>query len=205
MRFWPQASPVSILWVGHTLSKGIGTRFPDSGLLLPTFVSSSTSGPIVTYDLFDFGYTSGLLSRIIGGRPPPLFVTVSHTCFRLFAGVPRLGSELEPHSESVSGRHGALCSERVFDCICHSPLPTARYHPGDAQGPVVSGLTAITGIAYFLAVFAALNLFHLVTGHQIFLLALVLAALTAVAMQPLRDKMQAGLDRRFFRVYHDVV
>ena len=71
------------------------------------------------------------------------------------------------------------------------------------KGLLYSGLTAITGITYFFAVFAALNLFHLVIGYQIFLLSLFLAALTAVAMQPLRDKMQAGLDRRFFREKYD--
>ena len=48
-----------------------------------------------------------------------------------------------------------------------------------------------------------MNLFHLVIGYQIFFLSLFLAALTAVAMQPLRDKMQAGLDRRFFREKYD--
>ena len=67
------------------------------------------------------------------------------------------------------------------------------------KGLLYSALTATTGMIYFLAVFLALNLFHLVTGYQIFLLTLVLAALTAVVMQPLRDRMQAWVDKILFR------
>ena len=83
-----------------------------------------------------------------------------------------------------------------------------RYHLLDIsvvirKGLLYSLLTATTGIAYFLVVFLALNLFHFVIGYQVFLLSLFLAALTAVAMQPLRDRMQAWLDKRFFREKYD--
>ena len=83
-----------------------------------------------------------------------------------------------------------------------------RYHLLDIslvirKGLLYSLLTATTGIVYFLVVFFALNLFHLVTGYQVFLVTLFLAALTAVAMQPLRDWMQAWLDKRFFREKYD--
>jgi PAS domain S-box-containing protein len=83
-----------------------------------------------------------------------------------------------------------------------------RYHLLDIsvvirKGLLYSLLTATTGIVYFLVVFLALNLFHFVIGYQVFLLSLFLAAVTAVAMQPLRDRMQAWLDQRFFREKYD--
>ena len=71
------------------------------------------------------------------------------------------------------------------------------------KGLLYSLLTATIGIVYFLVVFFALNLFHFVVGYQVFLLSLFLAALTAVAMQPLRDWMQAWLDKWFFREKYD--
>ena len=71
------------------------------------------------------------------------------------------------------------------------------------KGLLYSILTAVITSVYFLFVFLALNLFHAVTGYQIFLLSLFLAAITAVAMQPLRDRMQAWLDKRFFREKYD--
>ena len=71
------------------------------------------------------------------------------------------------------------------------------------KGLLYSILTTTITAVYFLFVFLAINLFHAVTNYQIFLLSLFLAALTAVAMQPLRDKMQAWLDKRFFREKYD--
>ena len=71
------------------------------------------------------------------------------------------------------------------------------------KGLLYSILTVTITSVYFLFVFLALNLFHAVTGYQIFLLSLFLAALTAVAMQPLRDGMQAWLNKRFFREKYD--
>ncbi len=71
------------------------------------------------------------------------------------------------------------------------------------KGLLYSILTVTITAVYFLFVFLALNLFHAVTGYQIFLLSLFLAAFTAVAMQPLRDWMQAGLNKRFFREKYD--
>jgi PAS domain S-box-containing protein len=71
------------------------------------------------------------------------------------------------------------------------------------KGLLYSILTVIITAIYFLFVFLALNLFHAVTNYQIFLLSLFLAALTAVAMQPLRDGMRAWLDKRFFREKYD--
>jgi two-component system, OmpR family, phosphate regulon sensor histidine kinase PhoR len=84
-----------------------------------------------------------------------------------------------------------------------------RYHLLDIsvvirKGLLYSLLTATIGIIYFLVVFLALNLFHFVIGYQVFLVSLFLAALTAVAIQPLRDQIQTWLDKRFFREKYDV-
>jgi len=63
--------------------------------------------------------------------------------------------------------------------------------------------TAIIGAGYFLAVFLAVNLFHIVMGYQVLLISLAMAAVTAVAVQPLRDKAQSWIDRLFFREKYD--
>jgi len=63
--------------------------------------------------------------------------------------------------------------------------------------------TAIIGVGYFLTVFLAVNLLHIVTQYQVFLLSLLVAAVTAVIAQPLRDKVQAWVDRLFFREKYD--
>ena len=71
------------------------------------------------------------------------------------------------------------------------------------KGLLYSIPTAIIGTGYFLAVSLAVNLFHLVTGYQVFLLSLAMAAVTAVAIQPLRGKVQSWVDRLFFREKYD--
>jgi two-component system phosphate regulon sensor histidine kinase PhoR len=71
------------------------------------------------------------------------------------------------------------------------------------KGILYSIPTAILGASYFLIVYFGVNLFHLVLGYQVFLLSLVLAAITAVAVQPLWSRLQAGLDRLFFREQYD--
>jgi len=63
--------------------------------------------------------------------------------------------------------------------------------------------TAIIGAGYFLVVFLAVNLFHIVMGYQVLLISLAMAAVTAVAVQPLRDKAQSWIDRLFFREKYD--
>ena len=71
------------------------------------------------------------------------------------------------------------------------------------KGLVYSGLTLAITIVYFLVVSLAINILHVVTDYQIFLLTLFMAALTAVAILPLRDRVQGWVDRRFFREKHD--
>lgn len=62
--------------------------------------------------------------------------------------------------------------------------------------------TAIIATGYFLIVFLAMPFFQIVTGYQV-LLSLIMAAITAVAVQPLREKVQAVVDRYFFREKYD--
>jgi len=62
---------------------------------------------------------------------------------------------------------------------------------------------AVIGTIYFLIVYLVVNLFRTITEYQILLLALVVAAVTAVVVQPLRDKAQYWLDKLFFREKYD--
>ena len=71
------------------------------------------------------------------------------------------------------------------------------------KGLLYSIPTAIIGAGYFLVVSLAVNLFHIVTGYQVLLLSLAMAAVAAIAVQPLRDKVQSWIDRLFFREKYD--
>ncbi|MCD6554092.1 MAG: GAF domain-containing protein [Anaerolineae bacterium] len=71
------------------------------------------------------------------------------------------------------------------------------------KGLLYSIPTAIIGAGYFLVVSLAVNLFHVITGYQVLLLSLTMAAVTAVAIQPLRGKVQSWVDRLFFREKYD--
>ena len=83
-----------------------------------------------------------------------------------------------------------------------------RYQLLDVRVVIRKGLlysvpTAIIGAGYFLTVFVAVTIFHLVTEYQILLVSLLVAVVAAVAMQPLRDRVQSGIDRLFFRERYD--
>jgi hypothetical protein len=67
------------------------------------------------------------------------------------------------------------------------------------KGLLYSIPTSLLGTAYFLIISLALNLLHLYTGLQIFLLSLFVAILTALLVQPLHLKLQGWIDRLFFR------
>ena len=71
------------------------------------------------------------------------------------------------------------------------------------KGLLYSILTVVTGVIYFVPIFLALNLLNFVIGYQVFLLSLVLAGLTALLVEPLRDKVQSEIDRLFFREKYD--
>jgi two-component sensor histidine kinase len=71
------------------------------------------------------------------------------------------------------------------------------------QGLRYSATTLIVSMIYFLLVSLSVQVLHFVAGYQVFVLSLVLAALAAVAVQPLRDLMQARVDKLFFRDRYD--
>ncbi|MGA9351587.1 MAG: GAF domain-containing protein [Anaerolineae bacterium] len=71
------------------------------------------------------------------------------------------------------------------------------------KGLLYSIPTAIIGILYFIIIFLAVQVFHTFVGYQIFILALLVAAITAVVAQPLRDRAQLWIDRLFFREKYD--
>jgi PAS domain S-box-containing protein len=71
------------------------------------------------------------------------------------------------------------------------------------KGLLYSIPTAIIGIGYFLVISLAVNLFHAVAQYQVLLLSLIVAGVTAIVAQPLRDKVQSWVDRLFFREKYD--
>ncbi len=70
------------------------------------------------------------------------------------------------------------------------------------KGLLYSIPTAIIGLAYFTIAFAAVRLFHLVAGYQL-VLSLIIGAVTAVVVEPLRNKVQVWGDGHFFREQYD--
>jgi PAS domain S-box-containing protein len=71
------------------------------------------------------------------------------------------------------------------------------------KGLLYSIPTAILGAGYFLIIYLATKMFHGLVGPQIFLLSLVVAIVAALAAQPLRDRVQHGIDRAFYREKYD--
>jgi HD-GYP domain-containing protein (c-di-GMP phosphodiesterase class II) len=63
--------------------------------------------------------------------------------------------------------------------------------------------TIMIGTGYFLIITLALTVFNFYSGLQIFGLSLLVAILTALLSQPLRDKAQSWIDRLFFREKFD--
>ncbi len=71
------------------------------------------------------------------------------------------------------------------------------------QGLVYSIPTILIGAAYFLIITLSLRLFNLYSGVEIFLLSLVVAVVTALLAEPLRERAQRIIDRLFFREKYD--
>ena len=71
------------------------------------------------------------------------------------------------------------------------------------KGLLYSIPTAIIGVGYFLLISLVMRLFHAFAGPQIVLVSILVAAITAVVAQPLRDKVQSWIDRLFFREKYD--
>jgi len=66
---------------------------------------------------------------------------------------------------------------------------------------VVPAATIAAG--YFLIVYLAVTLLNLLTEQQALIISILVAAVTAVAIQPLRDAAQSWIDRLFFREQYD--
>jgi diguanylate cyclase (GGDEF)-like protein len=67
------------------------------------------------------------------------------------------------------------------------------------KGLLYSLPTVVIGAGYFLIIELALNMFHLYSGVQLFLLSLLVAIVTALVAQPFRELAQAKIDKLFFR------
>jgi len=70
------------------------------------------------------------------------------------------------------------------------------------KGLLYSIPTVIIGTAYFLSAYAAVRFFHLVAGQQL-VVSLAMGAITAAAVEPLRQRVQLWVDRLFFREQYD--
>jgi two-component system NtrC family sensor kinase len=71
------------------------------------------------------------------------------------------------------------------------------------RGLLYSVPTAIIGAGYFLIISLVMRLFHAFAGAQIILVSFLVAVMTAVVAQPLRDRAQLWIDRLFFREKYD--
>jgi len=84
----------------------------------------------------------------------------------------------------------------------------SRYNLLDIKFVIRKGLlysipTIIVATTYFLAIYLAVNLFHLVAGYEVLLMSLVVAAIVGLVLQPTRDSTQQWVDRLFFREKFD--
>ena len=71
------------------------------------------------------------------------------------------------------------------------------------KGLLYSIPTITLSIAYFLLISLATNLLHVSLGGQVFMLSLALAIAAAVVAEPARVRLQAIIDRLFFRENYD--
>jgi signal transduction histidine kinase len=71
------------------------------------------------------------------------------------------------------------------------------------KGLLYSVPTAALAIVYFVLVVVLEGVLRTFVGYQLFFLSVLVAAATAVAVQPLRDRVQLFIDRLFFREKYD--
>lgn len=118
----------------------------------------------------------------------------------------------------------------IFSGTLTNLVPGLRNLPGDVMANIVSALlityailryqlldftfvvrkgllytisTLIIGASYYLVISLALLVFNSISGPQVFIISLAVAILTALVVQPLRDKTQFFIDRLFFREKYD--
>jgi len=63
--------------------------------------------------------------------------------------------------------------------------------------------TIIIGAGYFLIISLVISIFHSISNASLFVISLLIAVITAVIAQPLRDKAQHWIDKYFFREKYD--
>ena len=71
------------------------------------------------------------------------------------------------------------------------------------QGMLYSIPTMIISTTYFLIIFLAINTLKLISDVEIFMLSLLVAVVTGLVAEPLREKAQQLIDRMFFREKYD--
>jgi len=71
------------------------------------------------------------------------------------------------------------------------------------RGLLYSVPTVLIGTIYFLLITLAIQIFHTYSGTQLFLLSFLVAMVTAIITQPMRDRAQSWIDRIFFREKYD--
>jgi len=83
-----------------------------------------------------------------------------------------------------------------------------RYQLLDIRVVIRKGLlysipTLTIGTSYFLIITLSLRVFNVYSGAEVFLLSLLVALLTAMIAEPLRERAQSWVDRLFFREKYD--
>lgn len=71
------------------------------------------------------------------------------------------------------------------------------------KGLIYSIPTVLISTMYFLTITLALRLFNQVAGLEIFLVSLLVAVITAILAEPVREQAQSWIDRIFFREKYD--
>jgi PAS domain S-box-containing protein len=175
---------------------------PDTGLFLPVLGAFTYFVGIVTYSYL--GYSALLLAKDFRSSASVL----EHRRVRyLLLGLVLLFVGSASNYSTILKAYPVDMTANVFNALLIA-YAIFRYQLFDLSVVIRKGLlysipTALLGASYFLIVFLAVNLFHLVLGYQVLLLSLALAALTAVAVQPLWSRIQDWLDRLFFREKYD--
>jgi PAS domain S-box-containing protein len=126
--------------------------------------------------------------------------------YPLIGGVVVLLGALSNLVDALSGYPIDHLATLVNACLL--AYAVLRYQLVDISLVVRKGLlysipTTLIGATYFLIVSAATLLFNVVAGPQLLLVSLIVAAITAVVAQPLRDRAQLWIDRLFFREKYD--
>lgn len=172
----------------------------------PLFVPIVGAAPVIL-GLAVYAYMLYALVHLIRGRRESTSPIERNRLTYLIIGVPLvvLGSAINyspalrayPIDTAANVLNAALVAFAIL-----------RYRLLDIQLVLRKGLrysitTVVIGTLYFLMVSLAVQIFHLATGYQVLLLSVALAAIASIVIQPLRDALQARVDRVFFRDRYD--